>query len=213
MKPLINSFIENKNHWYDGQFYDKIIAPNQDRMFCEIKSVIEQNSSVIDIGCGTGRFSFYVSDKVNRIIGIDLSAKNILTANKKLRKKQNNNISFFHSEVSELSRQGLHFDYAVLTYVIHEVNPGERIPLLKETMKLADKLIIGDYLVPVKYGFWNFMNRVVEFLAGKEHFNNYKDFIKNGGLEVLLKNSGLKKLKTISDNPVTNQIILAAIND
>ncbi len=54
---------QNKNHWYDGWFYDIFIAPNQDLLFREIKAIIEPNSSVIDVGCGTGRFSFSVSDK------------------------------------------------------------------------------------------------------------------------------------------------------
>jgi len=28
---------EDKKHWYDGWFYDKIIAPNQDKLFGQIK--------------------------------------------------------------------------------------------------------------------------------------------------------------------------------
>ena len=45
----------DKKHWYDGWFYDKLIAPNQDTMFAIISSLIVDNSSVVDIGCGTGR--------------------------------------------------------------------------------------------------------------------------------------------------------------
>ena len=82
--------MQNKNHWYDGWFYDKLIAPNQDRMFGEIKNLIEPNSSIIDVGCGTGRFSFTIADKVKKVIGIDLSSKNITTANKTLQKNPNN---------------------------------------------------------------------------------------------------------------------------
>ena len=49
---------KNKYHWYDGWFYDKVIAPNQDKLFGQITSLIEPESSVIDIGCGTGRLAF-----------------------------------------------------------------------------------------------------------------------------------------------------------
>jgi hypothetical protein len=31
---------ENKNHWYDGWFYDTFIAPNQDRLFSQIAKYI-----------------------------------------------------------------------------------------------------------------------------------------------------------------------------
>ena len=49
---------ENKNHWYDGWFYDTIIAPNQDKLFGQIEKLIEPKSSIIDVGCGTGRLAF-----------------------------------------------------------------------------------------------------------------------------------------------------------
>lgn len=57
----------NKDHWYDGWFYDKIIAPNQDRIFGEIKNIIQPNSKVIDVGCGTGRLSFLLLIKLKKL--------------------------------------------------------------------------------------------------------------------------------------------------
>ena len=104
----------NKVHWYDGWFYDRIIAPNQDKMFREIKNVINPGSTVIDVGCGTGRFSFSVADKINRIIGIDLSKKNIDKANQNLARNPNSKISFLHTDLSSLLSQNFHFDYAYL---------------------------------------------------------------------------------------------------
>jgi SAM-dependent methyltransferase len=198
----------SKDHWYDGWFYDNIIAPNQDRLFREIKKIIQPNSTVIDVGCGTGRFSFSVADKFEKIVGIDLSQKNINKANQTLSKKANSNISFHHTNLSEIISSNLHFDYAVMTYVIHEVNPDERISLLTEMAQIADKIIIGDYLIPAKRGFWNFLNEIVEYLAGKEHYTNYKDFVANDGLAGLVNQTGLKILKEISNKPVTSQIII-----
>lgn len=200
--------MENKIHWYDGWFYDKLIAPNQDRMFGEIKNLIQPNSSVLDVGCGTGRFSFSVADKVSKVVGVDLSSKNINTANQTLNKNPNNKISFLHTTLSDLISKQQHFDYAVITYVIHEVNPEERIPLLKEMMNLADKIIIGDYLVPISKNFWSVLNEVVEFLAGKEHYTNFKDFVKIGGLQSLTKQAELKIISEIKNKPSTSQIVL-----
>lgn len=200
--------MENKIHWYDGWFYDKLIAPNQDRMFGEIKNLIQPNSSVLDVGCGTGRFSFSVADKVSKVVGIDLSSKNISTANQTLNKNPNDKISFLHTTLSDLISKQQHFDYAVMTYVIHEVNPEERIPLLKEMMNLADKIIIGDYLVPISKSFWSVLNEVVEFLAGREHYTNFKDFVKIGGLLSLTKQAELKIISEIKNKPATSQIVL-----
>lgn len=198
----------NKNHWYDGWFYDKIIAPNQDRMFREIKNVIKPNSTVIDVGCGTGRFSFFAADKVEKIVSIDLSKKNIIRANQTLSKNPNTKISFHHTNLSDFISQKLHFDYAVMTYVIHEINPEDRVPLLKEISQIADQIIIGDYLVPVKKGFWNFLNEMVEFLAGKDHYKNYKHFVANDGLTSLAQHAELKIDAEIKNKPATSQILI-----
>lgn len=198
----------NKDHWYDGWFYDKIIAPNQDRIFGEIKNIIQPNSKIIDVGCGTGRFSFFIADKVEKIVGIDLSKRNIETANQTLSKKPNSKISFIHTTLSDLISQEHNYDYAVMTYVIHEVNPDERVQLLNDMAQIADKIIIGDYLTPSKKGFWNFLNEVVEFLAGNEHYSNYKHFVANNGLQSLVNKAGLKVLIEIKNKPVTSQLLV-----
>jgi SAM-dependent methyltransferase len=200
--------MQNKNHWYDGWFYDKLIAPNQDRMFGEIKNLIEPNSSIIDVGCGTGRFSFAVADKAQKIVGVDLSSKNITTANQTLQKNPNDKISFLHTTLSNLISQNHHFDYAVMTYVIHEVNPEDRITLLNEMVKLSDKIIIGDYLVPTIKGFWGMLNEVVEFAAGKEHYTNFKHYVANDGLLGLTKAANLNMVQEVKNRPTTSQVLV-----
>ena len=198
---------QNKTHWYDGWFYDTLIAPNQDRMFGQIKNLIRPASTVIDVGCGTGRFSFAVADKVSHITGIDLSEKNIRKAKQNLANRPDPKITFYHSLLSDLLKRNLHFDYAVMTYVIHEVDPDERLNLVKEISQIADRIIIGDYHVPVQKGFWNYLNEIVEYLAGKEHYNNYKHFLKNNGLTLLAHKSGLQITGQINSKPYTSQIL------
>src|SRR5450759_5985558 len=75
----------NKYHWYDGWFYDIVIAPNQDKLFGQIKNLIEPNSKIIDIGCGTGRLEFALADKCESVLGIDLSERNIAVSYTHLR--------------------------------------------------------------------------------------------------------------------------------
>jgi len=198
----------NKTHWYDGWFYDKFIAPNQDKLFLIIKNLIEPNSTILDVGCGTGRFSFTIADKSKFILGIDLSSRNIEKANSNLAKYPNEKISFLHAEISEVISKNYHFDYAVMTYVIHEVNEEKRIKLLKDTSYVADKIIIGDYLVPKPSGFWSALNEVVEFAAGSEHYKNYKNYVDNSGLKFLAEKAELKIIKEIKNKPFTSHIIV-----
>lgn len=199
----------NKNHWYDGWFYDKFIAPNQDRLFGQIKNIIEPNSKIIDVGCGTGRFSFTVSDKCSSVLGIDISEKNIERANFTLKKSPSDKISFHHKSVNDMLAEGKqHFDYAVITYVIHEVDERERINLLNDISSIADKIIIGDYYVPRQQGFWSLLNEIVEFLAGKDHYKNFKSYISANGIQSLVTNAGLKVITEIKNVPATAHIVL-----
>jgi ubiquinone/menaquinone biosynthesis C-methylase UbiE len=202
-----NVKMENQNHWYDGWFYDKLIAPNQDRLFEQIKNLIEPGSEIIDVGCGTGRFSFSVSDKCKSVLGIDLSKRNIERANYTLAKNQNDKITFQHKSISEIiAEEKGHFDYAVMTYVIHEVDENERILILNEMSQVADKIIIGDYLVPKPIDFWSLLNEVIEFAAGFKHYKNYKSYIANGGIYNLANKAGLKIIAEIKNNPSTSHL-------
>src|SRR5664280_748525 len=95
---------KNKNHWYDGWFYDLVIAPNQDNLFEQVKNLIEPGSRVIDIGCGTGRLDFALAGKCKSVLGIDLSERNIERANLRLLQNPNEKISFFSQQCTGNSR-------------------------------------------------------------------------------------------------------------
>ena len=200
---------ENKHHWYDGWFYDRFIAPNQDKLFGQIKNLIQPDSRIIDIGCGTGRLEFILVDNCKSVLGIDLSKRNIERANLTLLDHPNEKISFKHNNLSEITgEEQTHFDYAVLTYVIHEVNEEERIYLLKEIATVADKIIIGDYLVPRPKGFGGFLSEVIEFIAGAEHYRNFKSYVAKGGIHYLAEKAGLKIIEEISNQPLSNHIAI-----
>ncbi len=199
----------NKYHWYDGWFYDTIIAPNQDKLFDQIKDLVTPQSTIIDVGCGTGRLEFALAGKCRSLLGIDLSKRNIDRANRSLLKHPDPKISFQHSNISEiLNSNNEKFEFAILTYVIHEVNEEERIDLLKVISLLADKIIIGDYLVPGPDGFGGFLSEAIEFIAGREHYRNYKSYMANGGIHYLAKESGLKIITEISNSLLTNHIVI-----
>ena len=199
--------MENKHHWYDGLFYDKLIAPNQDRMFRKIKELVEPDSEILDVGCGTGRLEFFLSDKCKKITGIDLSEKNINIAEKKLKKSNRDNIYFKHKGFDNfIKNNSLNFDYVIVTYVIHELPYKERLSLLRGISGISKKIIVGDYLVPSPKGLWNALNEVVEFAAGKDHYNNFKSFVKHNGITGLLNESGLRIQQEIKNSPSTSHI-------
>jgi len=201
--------VNDKKHWYDGLFYDKLIAPNQDRLFKQIKNIIPKGSTVLDVGCGTGRLAFQFAEHCKSIVGLDLSSKNISLANTNLKSNPKNNISFVHGDINKLKKDNLpKFNFAIITYVIHEIPENERISLLNDIHSIAEKIIIGDYITPTPKSLWGKVNIVVEFLAGKEHYHNFKSYVNNDGIDYLVKESTLAKIIEIKNKPKTSHLVV-----
>lgn len=205
----MNEKTENKNHYYDGWFYEKFIAPNQDKLYNKIKAVIKKDSKVLDVGCGTGRFARFLGEHYSRYVGVDLSRRNIATAKKYAELNKLSNTEFFHSSIQAfVENTSERFDYSVITYVIHEVDESLRLDVLNSMAKVSDKIIIGDYLIPRPKGLWSYINGVVEFVAGKEHYTNFKNYEKNGGLLPLIEKAGFKMLHEFKNHPQTAHIVV-----
>ena len=138
-----------------------------------------------------------------------MSIKNINLANKKLASTTISNVSFYHDDITKfLSQKKQQYGYAVLSYVIHEVDIGLRVEILKLLSKAADKIIIIDYLTPRPKGFWSGLNEIVEFIAGKDHYRNFKSFIVNDGIYGLAQQSGLKIINEIKNVPSTSHLVV-----
>ena len=182
---------------------------NQDKLFGQIKDLVDAESEIIDVGCGTGRLEFVLADKCKSVLEIDLSKRNITRANLTLLQNPNDKISFQNSNISEIiNKWEPHFDYAVLTYVIHEVDKEERINLLNEIVLIGDKIIIGDYLIPKPKGFGSYLSEVIEFIVGAEHYRNYKSYVADGGIKYLANKAGFKIINEITNHPLTNHIVI-----
>jgi 2-polyprenyl-3-methyl-5-hydroxy-6-metoxy-1,4-benzoquinol methylase len=195
------------NHWYDGWFYDFFIAPNQDKAFEKIKNFISESSSVLDAGCGTGRFCYQLNEMCSKIDGVDASEKNILIAKKNYDEKLHSKINFYHSDIKSFLENGKNkYDYAILSYVIHEINEKKRENILKLLSLYAVKIIIVDYISPHPKSITGLINRVVEFFAGKIHNRNFKSYLRNDGIIGLSKKTGLEIIDEIKNNPKTSHI-------
>ena len=86
--------------------------------------------------------------------------------------------------------------------------PEDRIKVLKEMKQVANKIIIGDYITPTPKTFWGKLNVVVEYLAGTDHYNNFKLFVESGGLASLIKEAGLTLVKEIKNKPQTAHLVV-----
>lgn len=191
---------EDKKHWYDGKIYNYLIDPATEDTRNIISSLIENDSRVIDIGCGTGALALYLSKKCKYILGVELSKKMVYYANSVKEEKNIANVMFVHGDaekISELTNEK--FDYVVFSLCLHEMKSESRVRILEEIKNITDRIIIYDYLVKNNTSLQGALNSIVEFLAGKDHFYNYRTFLKENGIFGLLENNGFKIEKTVID--------------
>ena len=182
-----------KEHWYDGAFFDLCIAPNQDAVFAAIRAGIPPGSTVLDVGCGTGRLVFQLADHCGMVQGIDPSHRNIRRAQVLHRRRGHRaNISFESASLEHYLTQAREtFDVGVVSYVLHEVDEGARAPMVRLLAGSVRTVILADYRVPRRRGLMDAATEVVEFLAGREHYRGFRSFVRRDGLPGLVRETGL----------------------
>lgn len=152
-----------------------------------------QFESVLDICCGTGEQCLMLSSLGFEVTGVDLSPGMIEVAKRNARGR----VRFFREDAASLHFVDSSFDCAVISFALHEKEEDTRGRILREALRVVRKpgvLIIADFITP--RGFLPKMAggfvHVVERGAGRQHYRNFRDFMKRGALLGILPTYDLK---------------------
>ena len=156
---------------------------------------VKAGMNVLDIGCGTGaHLSLYQKANCN-VFGVDLSSSMLKVAKEKLGESADLKLC----NATDTGFDDNNFDLILSSTVLHEMPEITRIEILKEARRILKSdgriLLIDFYPGPIKKFkgiYTKIIITIAEIFAGREHFKNYRYFIKNGGLPELLKRTGLK---------------------
>lgn len=181
-----------KKHWYDGWFYAKFIDSDTAPLRDKILDFMEDGRRIIDVGCGTGGFALKIAPRCRYVLGVDVSEKQIAAARQRKEKSGLRNVEFRHLNAAALGQAVQEeFDYATLSLIIHEIPQQERLQILRTVQQVAEKVIILDYNTPQPFSIWGAAIRMIEFLAGREHYRNFRGFVRQGGLPKLCQEAGI----------------------
>lgn len=101
---------------------------------------IKPGSTVLDFGCGTGIFSYYLSKKVGpygKVIAIDISESLIQLAKKQLKRSLNVEIKL--GEIWQLDFDPETIDEIFIHYVLHEMSEKKRYRAVLEFLRILKK--------------------------------------------------------------------------
>tara|TARA_B100001964_G_scaffold45875_1_gene51061 strand:- start:1223 stop:2056 length:834 start_codon:yes stop_codon:yes gene_type:complete len=110
---------------------------------------INKSSIGADIGCGTGRWAYYVAPKIKTLYCVDPSSKALNIAKSNL--NSNDNCVFLKEHVGNLSLQNDSLDFAYSLGVLHHI--PDTFKALKECVKKLKKG--APFLVYLYYNFEN----------------------------------------------------------
>ena len=181
-----------------GIFYSTILDPILAPMRKRVTSEINRGEKVIDIACGTGAQVFELSGIASEIIGVDLSESMITHAQNTCQKRGVSNAEFFVCDAANLSIfETGSFDVAIMTMALHQFDPALHSTILNEMKRIASQIIIVDYAVSLPKNYTGIGSRVAEFLAGREHNRNFKQYYGLSGLNGILPANKLSIQKSV----------------
>lgn len=194
----------------NGYIYKNIIDPILKPMRFRVTNEINPGESVIDVACGTGAQAFELIKNGNNVIGIDYSRSMIEYARKTCNKRKIKDVEFYLGDATDLSRfYHQKFDTATLSLALHQFEPELHTVILGEIKKVADKIIIVDYAVPLPKNYAGVGSRIAEFLAGKTHNQNFRKYYLAGGLNKILPENGLSIQKSVFFGKGAFQMVVA----
>jgi len=184
--------------WYDGLLYEKFIAPQSDRLQTLLTIFASKGSRALDVGCGIGDLSFKLADKCDTVVGVDLSERMISYANGLKQTRNVPNVEFVCADAADLSeRYPDGFDLITMVLFLHEIDGPIRAKVVETMLAMADTLVIADFSSPFPRSSAGRRLRLQEFIAGRRHYSNFKNWMNHGAIDGFIESMNLKARKSI----------------
>ena len=159
-------------------------------------SGMKVGDKVLDVCCGTGAQVLEYGRRGIIATGIDISPNMLNIAMRNRMKQKAVNVSFQLADATNLPFLDGYFDYASISLGLHDKGKPIRYQIISEMKRVIKQdgaLILIDYQVPLPRNVWAVSAKAIEFLAGGSHYQGFKEYVANGGLEDILKNHGLRE--------------------
>jgi len=176
--------------------YETLIDPllRDIRKFTPEFSGMNAGDRVLDVCCGTGAQVLEYGRRGIIATGIDTSPSMLSIAVRNKTRQELANVSFQLADATNLPFPDGYFDYVSVSFGLHDKEKPIRdkvISEMKRVVKQEGALVSIDYQVPLPKNVWATFARIIEFLAGGLHYQGFKDYLRNGGLEETFKIHGL----------------------
>ena len=169
-------------------FYDFLLGPFMRSIRRDVlKKVLRlQPENVLDVACGTGDQLRLLTQNHIDAVGVDMSEAML-----KICRKTNPSSDCLLQDATDMAFQNERFALAMISFTLHETGWKSANGILDEihrVLKPSGHLLVVDYSDFRRTPFYTRQAiRMIEFMAGKRHFRNFRTYHRNGGLNALVK--------------------------
>lgn len=198
-------------HKIRAWFFSLLVEPLLKGVRDQVCDFIVDSDYCIDIGCGIGALAFDLSEKSERVVGVELSAERVGVAEQRRKREAYHNVVFSCVDATDLARFGDgYFDYATISLLLHSVPSETAVKILREATRVAKKLVIAEFVVPQPRSFYDAIIKALEAYAGREHFQSFVSYKKKGGIDQLLDQAGLQVEERVIRPSETIQVLVVS---
>jgi len=185
-----------KEYEYSAKFYDPIlfpfIRPIRNKVIALVKKY--QYRSILDVCCGTGDQLKLLNQHGFTGEGIDLSDAMLSVAGEGEHKA-----NCIHQDATQMHYEDAKFDLVMTAFSLHEKSHASARKIVEEMVRVTSEggdILIVDYELSEKTSALSkILIYFIEWLAGGEHYRNFKSFLKKGGLPELLSGITLTEVR------------------
>ena len=160
---------------------DRVLKPLRKEMV----DLIPDESTLLEVGCGTGDLLFQSASKISSGFGVDINPAMIKFAESKRKAMSLEHIHFECLDALKMAPQS--FDIATATLCLHELPMQKACDLLKRMVHTSTVVLIADFTA-AKSTFGRMSIEVDELMSG--HYRNYKLYRKMGEMPFYAKEVG-----------------------
>ncbi|MBW2081330.1 MAG: class I SAM-dependent methyltransferase [Deltaproteobacteria bacterium] len=154
-----------------------------------------KEKSILDLCCGTGNQLKLLSRNGFK----DLHCLDISNAMLEIARKKDSRIKIYNEDATKTNFENELFDIVIISFALHEKDRTTQKSFINEAHRLIKK---DGFILVVDYNFDNKTAKlikigisIIERIAGKEHYNNFKSYIRNNGLLSLINKDKFTLIK------------------
>ncbi len=168
--------------------YDLLLYPFVHKLRQRLLDICVEKDydSILDVCCGTGRQLKMLRRRGFNVRGVDLSEEML-----RVSQKGPYAPDCLKEDAAQMSFEANSFHAAMTTFALHEKPADTARAILKEMLRVVrpgGHLILSDFhFTEQSSRFSKAVIKAIEWNAGGEHYHNFKEFIRIGGLTSLVE--------------------------